>query len=148
MNIYFVCTGNTCRSPIAEAILRSKMLDNVTVRSAGIHAQNGRPISSNAQTLIQEVDMPHTPISRAVSSEDLEWADLILTMTGAHRSILLDMYPKVGMKTFTLKEFVRPDSKGDVLDPFGGNLKTYRRTFDELQELIEVLEQKLVEGKE
>ena len=61
----------------------------MTVRSAGIHAQDGQPISRHAKTLIEEADMPHTPWSRAVSSEDLEWADVVLTMTEAHKMSLL-----------------------------------------------------------
>ena len=67
MNIYFICTGNTCRSPMAEAILRSKGIDNVSVRSAGVYAQDGWPISLNAKTLIEEADMPYTPVSEAVT---------------------------------------------------------------------------------
>ena len=141
MNIYFICTGNTCRSPMAEAILRSKELGNVTVRSAGIHAQEGRPISLHAKTLIEEAAMPHTPQSRAVSSEDLEWADIVLTMTEAHKMELLYRYPK------TLKGFVEFKSGGDVQDPFGGNLDTYRQTFEELSNVMDQLEQKLTEGQ-
>ena len=86
MNIYFICTGNTCRSPMAEAILRSKGITGVAVRSGGVHAQDGWEISPNARTLIEEADMPYTPVSRAVTREDLEWADLVLTMTEAHRT--------------------------------------------------------------
>lgn len=147
MNIYFICTGNTCRSPMAEAILRSKELGNVTVRSAGIHAQEGRPISLHAKTLIEEAAMPHTPQSRAVSSEDLEWADIVLTMTEAHKMELLYRYPKMQEKTFTLKGFVEFKSGGDVQDPFGGNLDTYRQTFEELSNVMDQLEQKLTEGQ-
>ena len=93
MNIYFICTGNTCRSPMAEAILRSITNEQLTVRSAGIYAQNGTPIARNAKTLIEEADMPYTPISRVVSKEDIEWADVILTMTDAHKRDLLYTYP-------------------------------------------------------
>lgn len=147
MNIYLICTGNTCRSPMAEAILRSKELGNVTVRSAGIHAQEGRPISRNAKTLIEEAAMPHTPRSRVVSSEGLEWADIVLTMTEAHKMELLYHYPSIQEKTFTLKGFVEFGSDGDVQDPFGGNLDTYRQTFVELSSVMDQLEQKLMEGQ-
>jgi protein arginine phosphatase len=147
MNIYFICTGNTCRSPMAEAILRSKEIENVTVRSAGIYAQDGLPISPHASTLIEGAKMPHTPWSNAVSSERLEWADVVLTMTEAHMEELHYRYPEMKEKTFTLKSFVEFESSGDVHDPFGGNLETYRQTFDELSRIIDVLEQKLTEGQ-
>ncbi len=147
MNIYLICTGNTCRSPMAEAILRSREIEDLVVRSAGIYAQNGLPISTNAKTLIEEADMPHTPFSRAVLSEDLEWADVVLTMTEAHKAELLYRYPEVKQKTFTLKGFVKLGSSGDVHDPFGGTLETYRQTFDELSRIIDVLERKLTEGQ-
>ena len=91
--------------------------------------------------------MPHTPVSRAVSQEDLEWADLILTMTEAHKEALLHVNPAVESKTFTLKGFVQAGKDGDVYDPFGGDLETYRHTFTELSRIIDQLEQKLAEGK-
>ncbi len=85
MNIYFICTGNTCRSPMAEAILSSKgLLGWQFVRQGSMPRTDGQ-ISPNARTLIEEADMPYTPVSRAVTREDLEWADLVLTMTEAHR---------------------------------------------------------------
>ncbi|MBO0588741.1 low molecular weight protein arginine phosphatase [Sporosarcina sp. E16_8] len=145
MNIYLICTGNTCRSPMAEAILRSKGINNVSVRSAGVHAQAGFPISLNAKTLIEEADMLYTPVSRVVSSEDLKWADVVLTMTEGHRAILIHSYPEVKDKTFTLKGFVKQELTGDVYDPYGGDIDTYRHVFNELSGIIDVLEQKLME---
>lgn len=145
MNIYLICTGNTCRSPMAEAILRSKGIADVAVRSAGVHAQDGWPITEHAKALIDEAKMPHTPVSKAVSRADLEWADLILTMTEAHKDSLTYGYPGVEHKTFTLKGFVQVD--GDVHDPFGGSLATYRHTFEELSRIMDLLERKLTEGR-
>ncbi|MCM3709288.1 low molecular weight protein arginine phosphatase [Sporosarcina luteola] len=148
MNIYFICTGNTCRSPMAEAILRSKGIKGVTVRSAGVSAVDGLPIATNAKTLIEEADMPYTDVSNAVNAEDLEWADLVLTMTMSHKGLLLHSFPEAAKKTFTLKEYATPGEFGDVHDPYGGSLATYRTTFNELDKLIERLKLKLTEDGE
>ena len=130
---------------MAEAILRARQMDNVTVRSAGLYAQDGHPISSHAMALIEEANMPHTPRSRAVTSEDLDWADVVLTMTETHKVGILYQYPAMQKKVFTLKEFVGLEANGDVHDPFGGNLETYRQTFGELSSIIDRLEQRLME---
>ena len=133
---------------MAEAILRSKEIEGVTVRSAGVSAFDGIPISANAKTLIEEADMPYTPASNAVTAEELEWADLILTMTMSHKEMLLYSFPEVKGKTFTLKEYATPGGFGDVHDPYGGSLATYRTTFNELDGLIEQLKMKLTEDGE
>lgn len=133
---------------MAEAILRSKEIEGVSVRSAGVSAFDGIPISANAKTLIEEADMPYTPASNAVTADELEWADLILTMTMSHKEMLLYSFPEVRGKAFTLKEYATPGGFGDVHDPYGGSLATYRTTFNELTGLIEQLVLKLVEDGE
>lgn len=130
---------------MAEAILRSKAIEGVEVRSAGVNAVDGLPISSNAKTLIEEADMPFTPVSNAVTEEGLAWADLVLTMTMSHKAVLLHSFPEMEAKVFTLKEFAAPSEFGDVHDPYGGSLGTYRTTFDELDRLIGQLKMKLTE---
>lgn len=145
MNIYFICTGNTCRSPMAEAILRAKQIEGVSVRSAGIHTEDGIPISSNAQTLMEEANMAYTPHASKVNKDMVEGADLVLTMTQSHRFSLAEAFPQFAEKIFTLKEYV--DEIGDVHDPYGGDLQTYRHTFIELTRLIDLLERKWMEDK-
>lgn len=133
---------------MAEAILRSKAIEGVKVRSAGVSAIDGLPIATNAKTLIEEADMPYTDVSNAVNAEDLAWADLVLTMTMSHKGLLLHSFPEAAEKTFTLKEYAAPGEFGDVHDPYGGSLATYRTTFDELDRLIEQLKLKLMEDGE
>ena len=130
---------------MAEAILRSKSMENVSVRSAGIHALDGYPIADNARTLIEEAEMPYTNNSRTLSQEDVEWADYILTMTESHKRVLLQLFPQDQEKIYTLKGFISPYANEDVHDPYGGNLETYRETFNELTQLMNQLEKKLLE---
>ncbi|MFG3612842.1 low molecular weight protein arginine phosphatase [Rummeliibacillus sp. G93] len=144
MRIYFICTGNTCRSPMAAAILKSRNLPGVEVKSAGIYAMPGQPMSANAQAALQKHHIDHDHISQPVNIEELQSSHLILTMTGGHKEALLQVYPQMADKTFTLKEYVL-DRDEDVIDPFGGDLDTYLTTFEELNNLIDVLEKKLLE---
>ncbi|WP_432354057.1 low molecular weight protein arginine phosphatase [Sporosarcina sp. A2] len=143
MNICFICTGNTCRSPLAEGILKSKHLEGVSVRSAGLYATDGGPISTQSKFILEENGMPITSTSRRFSERDLQWADHVLTMTASHRDTLRQVYPHGAQKIVTLKEFVGA-SEYDVQDPYGGNLDVYQDTFDELSEQIDVLARKLM----
>lgn len=143
MNIYFVCTGNTCRSPMAEAILKSKNIENVNVRSAGISAFNGGDISHNAALALEQHGIVHNHKSQAVTPDDMKWANLVLTMTSAHRNILKEVFPQYEEKIFTLKEFVESSSTPDISDPFGGNLSLYVETFLDLNQAIDKLIEKL-----
>ncbi len=123
-------------------------MENVSVRSAGIHAMDGLHIADNARTLIEEADMPYTNKSRLLTQEDVEWADYIFTMTEAHKSVLLHLFPQHQEKIYTLKGFISPSANEDVHDPYGGSLETYRETFNELTELMNQLEKKLLEEGE
>lgn len=143
MNIYFVCTGNTCRSPMAEAIFHSHNKEGMDVRSAGIYAMEDGDISENAKHVIREAGIDFTHYSRQVNEEDIRWANLVLTMTTAHKQLIMQAYPFAADKIFTLKEFVRPYGSHDVSDPFGGDVNMYRQTFLELTQLTNELHIKL-----
>ncbi|MGD9677960.1 MAG: low molecular weight protein arginine phosphatase [Vulcanibacillus sp.] len=143
MNILFVCTGNTCRSPMAEKMLKRKLLDeklNIVVKSAGIAAVEGSSYSKHAETIIKNyLDEGH--ISQKVSEELMDWADLILTMTNGHKQILNILKPEHIEKIHTLKEYVLLDDaiSLDIVDPFGKGLETYQIIEKELEELISKL---------
>nr|WP_106783517.1 low molecular weight protein arginine phosphatase [Lysinibacillus timonensis] len=147
MNIYFICTGNTCRSPMAEAILRSKKLPNVQVKSAGIYAMEGGEISENSRAVLTRENIYFDHTTSQVNPMDIDWADLILTMTLAHKDMILHSFPNAARKTFTLKEYVTPYSSKDVSDPFGGDIYTYSQTYEELKKLIDELEFKITGGQ-
>ncbi|WP_075618374.1 low molecular weight protein arginine phosphatase [Paenisporosarcina indica] len=145
MNIYFICTGNTCRSPMAEALFQSKNKAGMEARSAGIYAMDNGDISRNTKQVIKEAAIEFTHFSRQINEQDVRWADLILTMTSAHKQMVMQAFPFAADKIFTLKEYVRPYGSHDVSDPFGGDIQMYRQTFQELARLNEELHIKLTE---
>ncbi|WP_281242837.1 low molecular weight protein arginine phosphatase [Bhargavaea ginsengi] len=138
LNILFVCTGNTCRSPMAEAILKAERITGVSVRSAGISAYPGAPVSGHSAALIREVGFDEPGTSSPADREAVEWADLILTMTDAHKRMLERSVREASGKTFTLNAYTGV-GEWDIADPYGGSKEEYRQTFEELRQAISVL---------
>ncbi|MGG1677920.1 low molecular weight protein arginine phosphatase [Neobacillus sp. NRS-1170] len=135
--ILFVCTGNTCRSPMAEAILRHKKIDGMEVRSAGIYAAHGSEASAHAKQVLDDNKVAHNHRSTLLTNQGVDWADLILTMTSSHKFSIQQQYPHSTTKVFTLKEYTGEPFDHDVIDPYGGNLAQYKETFNQLDKLIE-----------
>lgn len=111
MNILFVCTGNTCRSSMAQALLQHMLAENgltqVTVRSAGTAADSGAKASPFAEQALQELGIDLTGHrAQAVDAELIDWADLILTMTQRHKEYVISIFPVATAKTYVLKEFL------------------------------------------
>ena len=131
MNILFVCTGNTCRSPMAEGYLRSKELDGITVISRGL-ASDGSPVSLNSKTAMAEVGIDISGhISRQITDRDIKNADKIICLSPSHRAVLLSAgVPQE--KLYIL-------GKG-ISDPFGGDITVYRRCRDEIFAAIDELQ--------
>ena len=142
--ILFVCTGNTCRSPMAEAILRNYNRPDIEVKSAGVYAYGGEAASANAVKMLDKHNIKHNHASSSLKVEDIKWATYILTMTESHKQLIALSYPQAIEKTFTLKEFVDETCEDrDISDPFGGNEQIYEQTFQELSLWIEKLVEKL-----
>lgn len=143
VRILFVCTGNTCRSPMAEAILKSMNVPGVEVKSAGVFAVDGSAASIHSQRILEEERIIHSHSSSPLTAEAAKWATHILTMTSGHKQTVINMYPDAGRKTFTLKEFAGAQENRDIIDPFGGSIDIYRITYREIHENIEKIVEKL-----
>ncbi|GAF10191.1 low molecular weight protein tyrosine phosphatase [Paenibacillus pini JCM 16418] len=113
-HILFVCTGNTCRSPMAEALLRKLATErgiSLEVRSAGVAAMEGTSISHHAEAVLRDHEIYDSLTSSSLRSETVEWSDLILTLTGSHKQHVIHNFPHAADKTFTLKEFTEDDER-------------------------------------
>jgi len=133
--LIFVCTGNTCRSPMAEGLLRALLPEDSgwEISSAGVCAADGWPASENAVEAMREKKIDISGLtSTTLTPELIEAADLLITMTEGHRQAVLAAVPESDGKVFLLKSFGIAQSAADIFDPVGQTLDVYRQVRDEI----------------
>ena len=153
MNIMFICTGNICRSAMAHWMLikkiQEKNIKDINVYSCGIYAQTGDGPTYEAISVMEEYDIDlkkHRATN--IRNSNIKEMDLILCATNSHKIAVLDLYPDLKEKVFTLKEYVDYNKEGHkkfVLDdPWGYGENTYRHCASEIDECLDLLLNKLV----
>jgi protein-tyrosine-phosphatase len=140
--VLFVCTGNTCRSPMAEAMFRKAVegRDDYSVASAGVAASKGAPCSRETKEIVTLLDGTLDGFSsRPVSARILEEATHVFTMTSGHLAVLEDRFPEYSDKYYLACEFADVGGRGlgaDVPDPIGMGRKAYQDVAKILDEAI------------
>ncbi len=140
--ILFVCTGNTCRSAMAAALMNDIAVKNdldILIDSAGVFAEIGAPATDEAIAAMRKygIDLSlHR--TKPLTTELIDMADIILTMTSAHKQLIYNIAPN---KIFTLLEYAGDD--GDISDPYGGDNDDYERTAAEIYDALVDIAEKL-----
>jgi len=154
--ILFICTGNICRSPMAEGLFRhvTRGRDEYRVVSAGLGALDGQPPSAHSVAAMRELGIDISrQRSRMLTADLVKQADLILGMTHSHVDTVALLYPQAAEKTFLLREFddTLDTFEKDISDPIGGSYDVYVNCRDQIEQgiasLMRFLDQRRFAGE-
>lgn len=133
MRIIFVCTGNTCRSPLAESYAKT-IFDNHEFLSRGVMV-SGTKTSEESMNIIRDKALVTPNPPTGLQPEEVE-DSLLLAMTESHKSYVKTIFPYANVHL--LSEYATGESK-DISDPFGGNADDYSAVFEEIKSYIDKL---------
>jgi RpiB/LacA/LacB family sugar-phosphate isomerase len=139
--VLFICTGNVCRSPMAEALFRRTAAGRGEFRvlSAGLGAVDGQSPTEHSVTAMRELGMDISgQRSRMLTTDLVREADYIFGMTHSHVDAIALLYPPAAEKTFLLREFddTLDEFEKDISDPIGGNYEVYKDCRDQIEQGI------------
>lgn len=151
MNIIFVCTGNTCRSAMAQYLfkkmLKEEKREDVQVYSCGIYADSGEMATYSAIEVMKEYDIDmRDHRATNINEIDINKMDLILCATVSHKQLVLNMHPELDGKVYTIKEYAEIGKEGqgmDIRDPWGYSIDTYIDCAKEIKECLDKILQKI-----
>lgn len=142
-HILIVCTGNICRSPMAQGLLAHALsaqpepLRSLKVISAGVAANPGDPISENTVVALRKVGIDASHLrSQGLTQKMLDDALVVFGMTESHRSIIRSRARPVPEHLYLFREFLPPPASQEIGDPFGGPLRVYESVRDEMVEAV------------
>lgn len=137
-SVLFVCTANVCRSPMAMALMESKVKsqdDRWLIRSAGVWAMPGYPVAENTRLLMNEVGVDLSDyVSRPITPELMADSNLILTMENGQKEALKAAFPQYASKIYLLSEMIGENN--EVLDPIGRPMVDFKETAREIHRIL------------
>lgn len=143
MKVMFICTGNICRSAMAEGMFRkmTENMDNIEVYSCGVYADTGDYATYNAIEAAKEYNADiSSHRATNIRESKIEEMDLILCATISHKQSVICLYPELNGKVFTMKEYAGIDKEGqdmDIKDPWGYDLSEYYNSASEIKKCLE-----------
>ena len=149
MKLMFICTGNICRSAMAHRMLEKRVKDlnrdDIEVYSCGVFAYNGdEPTSQGIEVMKKyQVDLKSHRATN-IHNSNIEEMDIILCATTSHKNNVINMYPDLGEKIFTMKEYVGYNKEDlDIADPWGLSAKVYENCAKEIEDCVEKIINKI-----
>lgn len=151
MKIMFICTGNICRSAMAEAMLKKmlkdKKIENVEVYSCGTYAQTGDVPTLDAIEVMEEygIDLKAHRATN-IKESNIEEMDIILCATLSHKGAVISLYPELSKKVFTMKEYANFKDDYNISDPWGYGIAVYRKCAAEIEQCLEKIVKVIIQS--